>query len=168
MLIKIMKHKQNINNGNSKFPFIIILAVIILCGVAFFIWYQAQKNKVVYVPPVTYDQDAEKRLVAMLHNHPELSPSDQTARITLSHIENPIYQTPQYTMKYDNQMQEVIVEILTTDVNGAKDDAVKWLESKGLSAQGVCTLPVEFILNDKAAEYLRGKNIVISPLASGC
>jgi hypothetical protein len=163
------KNKQHINKGSGKTIVIIILALVIFVSILVaVVFIQTQKNKVVFVPAVTYDQVAEKRLVAMLQNHPSLSESDQVAKVTLSHIENPIHQTYQYTMKYDPQMEEVVVEILSSNVDAAKENAIMWLKSQGLSDQGICTLPVEFILNDKAAEFLRGKNMVISPLAPGC
>lgn len=164
------KRKRNLNKGSGKSKVIILLALVIIVSIVGVVaYYQSQKTEIVYDPPVTYNQEAQQKLVAMLYeSKPALSESDQAVKDTFSQMENPISQTEQYTMRFEPEMDQIVVEILSSDVAGAKDQAVTWLKSQGLSDEGICTFPVEFILNDGAAEFLRGQNLEISPLADGC
>lgn len=171
MLKKIMrKQKRNLNKGSGKSKTIIILAILIIVSIiGVTIYFQSQKADIVYDPPVTYNQEAQKKLVRMLYDSkPPLSESDHAVKETIVQMENPISQTEEYSMRYGPEMDQIVVEILSSDVAGAKDRAVMWLKSQGLSDEGICTFPVEFILNDGAAEFLRGQNQEISPLAEGC
>lgn len=59
-------------------------------------------------------------------------------------------------------------EILTTNINSAKQDAVSFMLSQGFSPSDVCYLPLSFYLNSKVSGQLKSSNIIFNPLPEGC
>jgi hypothetical protein len=123
-------------------------------------------------PPVQYNEDAQQQLVDKINHKPTLEFSDQKAKqILLASLNNQsgiAYQSPQITIGYLKTGDFFQVEILTTNIQTAKDEANVWFRAQGLSQKGICNLPVQFFLNWNIANQLRNQNIIFNPLPQGC
>ncbi|MGH7203961.1 MAG: hypothetical protein ACREHC_05955 [Candidatus Levyibacteriota bacterium] len=125
-------------------------------------------------PPVTYDDKAEENLLERFENRQPLSHDDVVAKTNILSLlptgqqSGALYYNSDISIEYIHSADLFQVEILTTDIKSAKDEANMWLRSHGLSQQAICTLPVEFYLNYGIANQLRQSNITFSPLGNGC
>lgn len=123
-------------------------------------------------PPVLYDTNAVEKLNALVENRQTLSAQDQKARNTiLNSIGNTsgvFYTSDKVVIDYVKTADQFQVEILSTDITGAKQDAVNWFLSKGMSKEGLCKLPLNFYLNWDIAQKLRGQVTNFNPLPDGC
>jgi hypothetical protein len=79
-----------------------------------------------------------------------------------------VYQSERVGIKYLNPDDVFIAEITTTNMDGAKKEAVDWLLSKGFSHDGICKIPLEFTLSSDVIQKLSGSHIIFSPRAPGC
>jgi hypothetical protein len=124
-------------------------------------------------PPVRYDADAQDRLVDKDINRKTLSPSDQDAKNKIKALAQNtqtgvINQSANITLYYIQAADMVQVEIETTNITQAKQEANTWLRGQGLSQNGICNFPTMFFLNSDIANQLRNTNIVFNPLPEGC
>ena len=119
-------------------------------------------------PPVTYEKESTDRMLDLVDNRRDLSPSDMNVKEKLKKLLKTPKTTNTYTIEYVSNPDEFMVEILTIDMNTAKEESVAWLKSQGLSEQGVCNLPVVYYLNYNVAQNLRDMNVKFNPLAPGC
>lgn len=123
-------------------------------------------------PPVAYNQSAQKKLVDKIVNKQSLSLSDQTAKqkliTTIGNTSGTLYHSPQIDVVYLQSADFFQVEILTTDITTAKEEANIWFRSQGLSHQGICNLPVQFFINWNVANQLRNSNLIFNPLPENC
>ena len=107
-------------------------------------------------------------MLDLVDNRRDLSPSDMNVKEKLKKLLKTPKTTNTYTIEYVSNPDEFMVEILTIDMNTAKEESVAWLKSQGLSEQGVCNLPVVYYLNYNVAQNLRDMNVKFNPLAPGC
>lgn len=123
-------------------------------------------------PPTEYFSEDEQKLIQKVKNRTPLSVSDGEAKaIILSSIGNKsgvVYKSQNFTIEYIKSPDVFQVTILNTNVSLAKQEAVSWFKSQGLSQEGICSLPVMFILDWNMANKLRGTNTQFSPLPDGC
>ena len=119
-------------------------------------------------PPVQYNEERNKKMLQILEDRPALSPSDQTRRAQLTASVNPLSETLEYSLEYLSAPDEFMVEIRTIDINSAKQKAISWFKSKGLSDEGICHLPLVFYLNYDVAQNLRDMKVEFDPLPPGC
>lgn len=124
--------------------------------------------------PVRYDKASFDKLVDKVENKEQLSEVDSAAKAKILSLlpagktSGVLYSTPTIIIDYTSGVDLFQVEILTTNIESAKDEGVKWFREQGISQKGICDLPVDFYLNWEVANELRGKNITFSPLAEGC
>jgi hypothetical protein len=125
-------------------------------------------------PPLTYDKTASNKLLDYFENRRTLSSDDTFAKANiLSQLpagqqSGVIDTTQNYSIDYEHAPDMFQVEILTPNIQDAKNEANVWFREHGLSQVGICTLPVEFYMNRAVAESLRNRNIIFSPLPNGC
>jgi hypothetical protein len=121
---------------------------------------------------IQYDLKSQHRLIQTLKSRPPLSPSDLAAKKKIAALEPAgseiIYQSPDFTIYYVSSADFFQAEILTTDVTKAKQKAVNWFKSEGMSQQGICDLPIGFYLNYSISQQLQNSNVVFNPLPEGC
>lgn len=81
-----------------------------------------------------------------------------------------LYQTNNIIIDYTSGIDLFQVEILTTDIVKAKDEAVSWFLSQGATNNNLCNYPVQFYLNYDIANKLIDlrKENNFSSLAPGC
>jgi len=124
-------------------------------------------------PPVVYNAQAQGSLLNKVEERKTLTTNDQAAKTKMlskisSEGSGTLYQSENVSIDYLSTPNVFQVEILTTNIDQAKKEAVNWFMSQGLSQDAICNYPVQFYLNFTIAEQLRGKNINFSPLAPGC
>ena len=121
---------------------------------------------------VQYNSEESKKIWGRVKNKATLSIQDAQAKETLLKdslkASDIVYESENVQLYYISTFDFFQAEIITQDINAAKQEAVSWLESYGLSQQGICNLPLIFHLNSSVEQSLRGKNIIFSPIAEGC
>ncbi len=60
------------------------------------------------------------------------------------------------------------VEIKTTSIASAKDNAVDWFKKKGFSEEDICKLPVTFYLSGEVVAKFKDSGLVFKPLPDFC
>lgn len=123
-------------------------------------------------PPVKYDRENMKKLLELIKERPTSAPSDNSVRQGLiNSLENSsgvFYTTGSITIEYVKNPNDFEVEIKTTDVSAAKQEALNFFRSKGLSDDGICKLPLFFYLSQDAAKKLSGSGQKFKPLPDHC
>lgn len=124
--------------------------------------------------PVRYDKPTFDKLVDRVENKRQLAEEDIAAKNRILSIlpdgktSGVLYNSPEIIIDYTSGVDLFQVEILTTNIEGAKEMGAMWFIEQGVSQKGICDLPVDFYLNWEVANELRGRNITFSPLAEGC
>ncbi|MGI8420163.1 MAG: hypothetical protein ACR2LN_06010 [Candidatus Levyibacteriota bacterium] len=125
-------------------------------------------------PPVMYEQRAMDKILKAIEDRKTLSQDDVVAKANILSLLPPgqqsgsLYYNSDISIEYIHSADLFQVEVLTTDIKTAKDEANVWLRAHGLSQEAICILPVEFYLNYDIANQLRQSNITFSPLGNGC
>lgn len=122
-------------------------------------------------PKVKYEQGSLGKSLIKLTSRTPLSPSDTSTKQKLIDIASAnsglIDKTKLYSIEYIRAIDDIEVEILTTDIDQAKTQAVDYLKTQGLSDQGMCNLPVRFYLNYVVTKEI-SPSVVFNPLPPGC
>jgi hypothetical protein len=125
-------------------------------------------------PPIRYEPTAAQKMLDTLSAKTPLSASDSAAKLQILSLLPPgqlsgvVYRSPLVIVDYTNAADQFQAEILTVDIAKAKNDAVSWLRSQGLSQKAICDLPIVFYLSRDTLNQLRGRSFVFSPLAEEC
>ncbi len=125
-------------------------------------------------PPLAYDVTASQKLLDYFNNRRTLSSQDIAAKTTILSLlpsgekSGVVYQTADFKIEYIHSADMFLIEILTPNIQMAKNEAETWLKEQGVSQRGICILPVEFYMNYNIANQLRQQNIIFSPLPDGC
>lgn len=138
-----------------------------------------QENSQLPSPPsaqsVGFDTKQTDKMINQLQHRIPLSNADQTVKSTLLNAVNNtagvIHNEPNdYRIDYIDAPDLIQVEIVSINVRKAKTDAVTWLESQGMSFDGICKLPLTFYLNIDVRMQLQqnGTTLNFNPLAEGC
>ncbi|MGH7203960.1 MAG: hypothetical protein ACREHC_05950 [Candidatus Levyibacteriota bacterium] len=115
----------------------------------------------------------EDRLVDLIQHRRPLSQSDIAAKkkivASLPSTDNAgnIYHSSNINIDYTESVDLFQVEILTTAVDSAEQEAVNYFIQQGMSQQGICNLPVSFYLNFEIKKNIP-TTTPFSPLAPGC
>ena len=125
------------------------------------------------IPPVSYTEtNNNSTFETSITNRQPISSSDTTAKQTIISSLEPdhetVYQTNTFTITYIYSYDMFQVELATTDIQQAENDAVAWFATKGLSKDGVCKIPVQFYPNFEVNQQLKQQGIEVPPLAIGC
>lgn len=120
-------------------------------------------------PIIQYESD---RLLNIMKSRPPLATSDAKIRAKLVDKLNGksgiLNKSESYILEYVEAPNMFQIEIRATDFDKTKAQTVQWLESQGLSFEGICKLPIMFYLNSDVASKLRGQIGKFNPLPEGC
>jgi hypothetical protein len=125
-------------------------------------------------PPVVYNPEAQDKLLEKIKSRPAISNEDffSKAQILASlpqgETSGVLYESPTIRIDYTQSADIFQVEILTIDVQAAKDEANVWFRNKGVSQEGICNYPVQFYLNYDVAEKLKEMKGTFNPLGNSC
>lgn len=78
-----------------------------------------------------------------------------------------IFLDTNYSIEYVSAIDDIEIEILTTDVEKAKAEALNYLKKQGLSDKGICNLPVRFYPGYIIRKKLPS-SFVFNPLPPDC
>jgi hypothetical protein len=119
-----------------------------------------------------YQKQAQEILINRLENRAQLSTEDAAAKQKIIGLlapgSNTLYQSPTIIIEYLPSADVFMVEILTIDIQKAKEEATNWFETQGVSQQGICNYPVQFYLNYDVAQSVKELKGTFSPLGIGC
>lgn len=125
-------------------------------------------------PPIAYNISAQNTIIDKVTNHPTISQDDSAAKEKLLKLlpqgsdGGVIYSTSDFQIEYIQAFDFFQVEILTLNVQAAKNEANAWFRSQGVSQQGICNYPVDFYLNSAIATQLSNFPFIFSPSPNGC
>lgn len=126
------------------------------------------------LPPVSYNSSAQDKLLEKFTKRTPLSDADKAAKLKILSLlpegerSGVLFKSVDVSIDYAFSPDDLQGEILTTNIQGAKAEAISWLRSQGMSQKGICDLPFSFYLNFQAAEQLRSSNIIFNPLPDEC
>lgn len=120
-----------------------------------------------------YEKEGSKKLLNYLKTRPTPSlPSDsQTKTRLIREIPDGstiITSNTSFKIEYVEGPETFEVEVKTIEFDRAKNEAIEFLKSEGLSEDGICKLPVIFYLNyDVASEMTTGAK-KLNPIPDFC
>lgn len=123
-------------------------------------------------PPVIYDTKKTNELVEAVKNKKGLSQNGIAAKekliLLLKNTSGSVYKSQQVRIDYVKSPDIFQVEILSTDVTLAKQEAVNWMVSQGFTKDDVCKLPLSFYLSPETSASLQNTKTIFNPLPDGC
>ncbi|MDO8551109.1 MAG: hypothetical protein Q7S03_00290 [bacterium] len=123
-------------------------------------------------PPITYNSAQTEKMLEIWKARPTLTPQDSLIRAKLINSlggkSGVLSETAKYRLEYVKAPNDFEAEILTVDIETARLEALTWLKNKGLTADGICKLPLSFYLSRSVTQQLAGKNIDFNPLPGNC
>jgi len=123
---------------------------------------------------VSFDAASEKKMMDKIINKQPLSDQDTTARTRVLTFLPPnsssgvVYENNNVSVEYIEPIDEFKARILTTNIDQAKEDAVNWFKMNGFSQQGICDLPLNFIMSIDSARYVQENGIIFNVLPKEC
>lgn len=123
-------------------------------------------------PEVTEDPAA--RLLDKIQQRQPLSEPDITAKNKIlatlpeGQTSGTVYESPDIRITYLQEDDLFQIEILTEDIEKAKQESNAWFLTKGFSQKGICNYPIQYFLNFDVKMQLQQKNIQFNPLPPGC
>lgn len=179
----ILKHKK-------QDIFVILLALVlvnIILTIVTLLFLQnknAQPTKDILITPqpspyqedytLRYNTEAHSKLADILINRPTIMPEDNDAKTDLLNTtvkgfnSGIVFETPNVRVEYVKSVDMFMAEILTTNIQAAKDETNVWFREKGISQKGICKLPIMFYVNRANIEELKKQNVEFNPLPNGC
>ncbi len=122
-------------------------------------------------PPIPYYSQGQEKLLDYIQNRRKLIPSDQQTRnhlIQMAGNSGLINTTNDYQLTYIQAADAFMGEIRTPDVVTAKQEINSWLESQGMSQEGICYLPLSLYISPALSKVGMIGVIPFSPLPLGC
>lgn len=124
------------------------------------------------MPGSIYEQNQLDKDFNRIVNPKELSTTDIQIRNnlirSLQDKSGILHQDSGYKIEYVKSPDTFMVEILVSDAEIAKTDAIAWFQEKGLSDNGICNLPVEFFLSFDVIQIYRESNQKFNPVPKIC
>jgi hypothetical protein len=161
----------------SRKTMILIIALLFL-ALFFLIYTLFFRNSVVTKvqpspsPETVYNPDVLTQDYNRMTKPKPLSAQDESAKEKiLSSIGNKsgtVKKTQGYNIEYVATAKSFMIFLQSTNPEQDKKDAEKWLTDQGLSTQGICNLPVDFVLGGAAMEQYRKDNKEFNPIPDGC
>ncbi len=124
-------------------------------------------------PQMSYNKEATDELLEIVRTRPTPSlNSDITVReqliASLEGESDVLYASPLVRIEYVSTPNDFEAEILTDEIDSAKDEAITWLHSQGLSDEGICKLPLFFYLSSRAKSNVQNSNYAFNPRPNFC
>jgi hypothetical protein len=111
-------------------------------------------------PLVNYNKKSSDKLLEIVESRPTPgAPSDKNLRAQLiSELDNQsgiIQNTASYRLEYVASPDSFEVEIKTSEITKAKDEAILYLKTRGFTEDGICKLPLMFYVNHEVAKNMK-------------
>lgn len=125
--------------------------------------------------PNTTPQQSNDQMTPGVKQTTELSENDTQARSALletflpeSKTSGVVFESTNVRVEYVEPIDGFLGEILTENITEAKDEAINWFLSQGISKEGICTLPINFYLNKDVRDSLNEISTEFNLLPPGC
>lgn len=120
-----------------------------------------------------YNNNPQEKLINNIINKDSVHDKDlQTKETIINNLflgkTGTAYTSSDVSISYLKSVDIFQGEILTTNIDSAKQEVVNWFVGQGVSKQAICKLPLMFFLRPAVLEQLRNTNVVFSPLPPGC
>ncbi len=119
-----------------------------------------------------YEDGTQGKLYDKLTGERELTNDDKAKRSSIiSEIggeSGTLYESQNVLLGYLLSPDYFQAEIRTTNDLVAKTEVVNWFLSKGISRNGICSLPIMFILDENTSDIFIESKKEFNPLAPGC
>lgn len=118
-------------------------------------------------------EDPQTRLLEKIENRQPLSYEDVLAKNRIIQLlpagqdSGVVYRAADFSVDYVQDPDLFQVEILITDIEKAKQEAINWFLQEGISQQGICNLPIEFYLNSSVRNQIPSPD-AFNPLPASC
>lgn len=125
-------------------------------------------------PYINIDAEDQINLLDRVNNRKQLSEEDIAVKrrvLTLlpqGQRSGELYESKNIIIDYISTADLFQVEILTINIQQAKDEANVWFRDQGFSQYAICEHPVMFYLNSDISRQLRDLNIKFSPVGNSC
>lgn len=124
-------------------------------------------------PSPTIDTSYGQKLKKTLSERPTpIITSDTQVRQSLINKLNgntgDLTETPSFRLRYLKSANHFEATITSMPVNQAKNEVVSYLESQGLTEDGICKLPLIFFAGEEILSELRNTNIPFYPIPDFC
>lgn len=117
---------------------------------------------------ISYDNDKADQLIEIVKNRPQLTEEDARLRqilITSLEQKNNLWETPLFKLSHLKTFDFFEIEITTPEINQARQSATEWFTQKGFSQEGLCHLPVSFLVSP---DVTLEENTIVNQLPDGC
>ena len=154
---------------------LIMLVVIIIFSVS-----RSSKQNTLPSPAPTitqiqtqYNNNPQEKLINNIINKDSAPDKDlQTKEMIINNLflgkTGTAYTSSDVSISYLKSVDIFQGEILTINIDSAKQEVVNWFVGQGVSRQAVCKLPLMFFLRPAVLEQLQNTNVVFNPLPPGC
>jgi len=124
-------------------------------------------------PQMRYNKEATDELLETVRTRPTPSlDTDIAIReqliASLEGESDILYASPLVRIEYISTPNDFEAEILTDEIDSAKDEAIAWFHSQGLSEEGICKLPLFFYLSSRTKSGIQNSNYTFNPRPSFC
>jgi hypothetical protein len=125
-------------------------------------------------PHININAEDQMKLLDRVNNRKQLSNKDLLVKgkvLTLlpeGQKSGALYESKNIIIDYISSADLFQVEILTINIQQAKDEANVWFREQGFSQYAICEYPVMFYLNSDVSRQLRDLNIKFSPVGNSC
>jgi len=129
---------------------------------------------IIITPGIQYNPNSEQKIRERIDNKQPLSQQDtktkNSIRSSLQNKSGSPVTTNLFRVDYLFNNDIFQVEILTTNIEAAKKQAVDWFLSQGFTEIGICDLPVSFYLSWNVKQELQksGQQISFNSLPDFC
>ena len=150
--------------GRSKKIILIAIVVLTAAGATGYFLIRSPDEK----EPVTLLPPPEETYIVQGPLSPEKERIRQALIAPLNGKAGPIKETDNYRIAYLPAGPLFQVEIKTTHVAQAKEEALQFFKNKGFNEQDICNLPVSFYLGPEPSEKLKGSGVEVPPKPDFC
>lgn len=120
----------------------------------------------------TYDTSAAQKMLELLKEKPTPSATDAQIRDsitnTLTNGVSTVFETALVRVDYVKGPNDFEGEILTADIESAKQQAIGFFRGKGMTNDGICKLPLVFFPSVLIRQEIAQSNMSFSPLPDFC
>ncbi len=121
---------------------------------------------------VSYNTEAKRKTIDVIQNRQELSEQGRSTRQSiigrLNNTSGIVHKTAKYRLEYIASPDVFMAEILTTDINQAKEEVQDYLNKEGINQNDICYLPLVFYLSAFTSQSVKDTNTEFNPMPLGC
>lgn len=123
-------------------------------------------------PAVRYNTEKTNQLVESAKNRQTLSQTGVSSKKTLidklGGVSGEVYKSSNIRIDYIESADLFQTEIISANINTAKQEAISWMLAQGFTQQDLCNLPFSFYLGILPRKNLEASGQSFNPLPDSC